>query len=174
MDERNDNTGYGVAVVRGPDGAIRQRVEFHNLITTKGDEYQAKKIITGISPASASAPTAASGMKLGTGTTAAAKSGAGAALVTYESGSNQAFDATYPQAAAVTGTDTGWGVVMRCTWGPGDVTETALTEAVIVNDAATNATSTAANTYARATFDAINKAAGDTLEVLWYHKQLGV
>ena len=167
LDDGGAVTGFGVVTLRGPDGTVKRRVEFHNLITTAGDGYNAACI-------AGESPTAASGMKLGTGTTAAAKSGAGAALVTYEAASNQAFDATYPKSSAVAGTDTGYVVEHMCTWAPGDVTETALTEVVIVNDAATNATSTAANTYARATFDAINKAAGDTLEVLWYHKQLGV
>ena len=40
------------------------------------------------------------GMKLGTGSTAPAKSGAGAAVVTYLTGSNKAFDATFPTAVA--------------------------------------------------------------------------
>jgi len=54
----------------------------HNLITTDGDQYYAAKGITGISPANPAAPTAASGMKLGQGSTAASKDGAGAALIT--------------------------------------------------------------------------------------------
>jgi hypothetical protein len=164
--------GFGVAELRGPDGALKQVVPFANLITTAGDEYYAKKGIVGISPANPSAPTAASGMKLGTGTTAAAKSGAGAALVTYESGSNNPFDASFPSAAAVGG-DGGWNATYKVTWAAGDVTETALTEVVIVNDAGTDATSTAANTYSRAVFTAINKGASDSLAITWTHKFLG-
>jgi hypothetical protein len=164
--------GYGVAELRGPDGHLKQVEPFANLITTAGDEYYAKKGITGIAPANPSAPTAASGMKLGTGTTDPAKSGAGAALGTYESGSNNAFDATYPQAAAVGG-DGGWNATYKTTWGAGDVTEVALTEVVIVNDAGTDATSTAANTYSRAEFAAINKGASDSLAITWTHKFLG-
>jgi hypothetical protein len=164
--------GYGIVELRGPDGKLKQVVPFANLITTAGDEYYAKKGITGISPANPSAPTAASGMKLGTGTTAVAKSGAGAALVTYETGSNNPFDSTFPSAAAVGG-DGGWNASYKTTWGAGDVTETALTEVVIVNDAATDATSTAANTYSRAVFTAINKGASDSLAITWTHKFLG-
>jgi hypothetical protein len=164
--------GFGVVEVRGPEGELKQVVPFANLISTAGDEYYAKKGIVGISPANPSAPTAASGMKLGTGTTAAAKSGAGAALVTYESGSNNPFDSTFPSAAAVGG-DGGWNATYKTTWAAGDVTETALTEAVIVNDAATDATSTAANTYSRVVFSAVNKGASDSLAITWTHKFLG-
>lgn len=164
--------GYGIAELRGPSGELKQVVPFANLITTAGDEYYAKKGITGISPANPSAPTAASGMKLGTGTTAAAKSGAGAALVTYETGSNNPFDSTFPSAAAVGG-DSGWNAVYKTTWAAGDVTETALTEVVIVNDAATDLTSAAADTYARAVFSAINKGASDSLAITWTHTFLG-
>lgn len=164
--------GYGVAVLRGPGGEIKQCEPFANLVTDKGDEYYAKKAIVAISPANASAPTAANGMKLGTGSTAAAKSGAGAALGTYISGSNNAFDATYPQAAAV-GTDQGWNATYQTTWGAGDSTNSAIVEVVIVNDQASDATSTAANTYSRAVISSVNKAAGDTLTITWSHKFLG-
>ena len=154
------------------DGTLKYRDVVENLVTTAGDEYYAKKAIAGIAPASPSAPTAASGMKLGTGATAAAKSGAGAALVTYETGSNNPFDASYPQTIDEAG-DTGWSASYRTTWAAGDVTETALTEAVIVNDAASDATSSAANTYSRVTFTAINKTATDSLVITWSHKFLG-
>lgn len=156
----------------GPDGELKDRRVVRNLITTAGDEYYAKKAIAGVAPASPSAPTAASGMKLGTGTTAAAKSGAGAALVTYESGSNNPFDTSFPTTIDEAG-DGGWSASYKTTWAAGDVTETALTEAVIVNDAGTDATSTAANTYSRVTFSAINKGAGDSLVGTWNHKFLG-
>lgn len=144
----------------------------HNLITTAGDEYYAKKGIAGISPANPAAPTAANGMKLGTGATAASKSGGGAALGSYISGSNVVFDATYPSAAAVGG-DGGWNATYRTTWPAGTATNSAITEAVIVNDQGTNATSTAANTYARVTFTAINKTSQDSLVITWTHKFLG-
>jgi len=113
------------------------------------------------------------GMKLGTGATAAAKSGAGGALVTYLSGSNVTFDATYPQTANL-GAGLGVNAVYRCTWAAGVATNGAITEVVIVNDAATNATSTAGNTASRALFgSAINKTATDSLVVTWNWKALG-
>jgi hypothetical protein len=165
--------GYGVVELRGPDGKLKSCEPFANLITTAGDQYYAQKAIVGISPTNASAPTAMNGMKLGTGTTAAAKSGAGGALVTYLSGSNVAFDSTYPQASAVAGTDTGWNAIYKTTWPAGTATNSAITEAALVNDQATNATSTAANTAARVVFSAQNKGALDSLAITWSHKFLG-
>lgn len=156
----------------GPKDEIKEYQVVENLVTTAGDEYYAKKSMVGISPSNPSAPTAASGMKLGTGSTAVAKSGAGAALVTYESGSNNPFDATFPLAEDLTG-DTGWAIQYQTTWGPGDVVEAALREVVLVNDAGTDATSTAANTYSRVVFGSIDKQAGDTLIILWKHIFLG-
>lgn len=165
--------GYGVAALYGPDGAPKSVVHFGNLVTDAGDLYLAQKAIVGISPANPSAPTAVTGMKLGTGTTAVAKAGAGAALVTYLTGSNVVFDATYPQTANL-GSGLGVNAVYRVTWAAGVATNSAITEVVIVNDAATNATSSAANTISRALFgSAINKGAGDSLIVTWNHKMLG-
>jgi hypothetical protein len=150
------------------DGSLKQHRQVHNLITDAGDLYYAQKAITGISPATPSAPTAVSGMKLGTGTTAAAKNGAGAALVTYIAASNNPFDATYP---STNNLGAGHGVQARyvTTWAAGDVTNSAITEIVIVNDAAVDATSTAGNTISRAVFSAINKTASDTLVATWNH-----
>ena len=163
--------GFGVAHLLDGDGKTKELVPFHNLITTAGDQYYSQKAIAAIAPAAPSAPTAAVCMKLGTGTTAAAKSGAGAALVTYTTGSNAAFDATFPSAAAVGG-DGGWNASYKTTWAAGTATNSALTEVVIANDNA-NATSTAANTYSRAVFTAINKTASDSLAITWTHKFLG-
>lgn len=158
--------GHGVIALLDKRGHITDLDTFINKITTAGDEYLARKAITAIAPANAAAPTAMTGMKLGTGVTAASKSGAGAALGTYITGSNNLFDATYPQVAAVGG-DTGWNATYRVTWAAGDVTNSAITEAAIVNDAATDATTTAANTMARVTFTAKNKTADDSLVITW-------
>lgn len=164
--------GFGVVELWDEWGELKELRSFANLITTPGDQYYAKKGIVAIGPANPSAPTAANGMKLGTGATAVAKSGAGGALVTYTSGSNIAFDATYAQANAVSGTDTGWTADYKTTWVAGVATAT-ISEAVIVNDQATNATSTAANTYSRVTFTGVVKGASDTLAITWLHKFLG-
>lgn len=164
--------GFGVVVLSDGDGLIKEIEPFANMITTPGDQYYAQKGIVGISPANATAPTAVNGMKLGTGATAAAKSGAGGALVTYKTASNIVFDATFPSAAAVGG-DGGWNATYKTTWAAGVATDAALTEAVIVNDQATNATTTAANTISRTVFTAKNKTVDDSLAITWTHKFLG-
>jgi hypothetical protein len=155
------------------NGNLKDERRAENLITDAGDLYYAGMAIALVAPAAPAQPTKMTGMKLGTGTTAAAKSGAGAALVTYESGSNNLFDASFP---VVQNLGAGLGVngQYKVTWAAGDVTETALTEAVIVNDAAADATSSAANTSHRVVFSAINKTASDTLVITWNAKFLGV
>jgi hypothetical protein len=164
--------GFGVAELTDGDGRIKQLLPFHNLITDAGDLYVAGKIIAAIAPASASAPTAANGMKLGTGATAVAKSGAGGALVTYLTASNVAFDASYPQTANL-GAGLGVNSVYKTTWAAGVATNSAITEVAIVNDQTTNATSTAANTYSRALITLVNKTSSDSLAITWNWKALG-
>lgn len=164
--------GFGVVELRGPDGLLKQVEPFVNLITDAGDLYYATKNIVGIAPSATAAPTAVNGMKLGSGVTAVAKAGAGGALVTYIAASNVAFDATFPNVANL-GAGLGVNAVYKTTWAAGVATNAAITEAVIVNDQATNATTTAANTVSRVVFTAINKAAGDSLAITWNHKTLG-
>lgn len=172
IDETTITEGIVKIELFGPDGEKKYEEIINNLITDAGDLYNAQKVITSIAPANAAAPTAMTGMKLGTGTTAAAKNGAGAALVTYLSASNVAFDSTYPQTSNL-GAGLGVTAVYKTTWGAGVATNAALTEAVIVNDSVTNATSSAANTISRVVFTAINKGALDTLAITWSHKFLG-
>lgn len=160
--------GYGTVVLLDGDMKPKEIEPFVNKITTPGDEYYARRAAAGIGTPNIAQPTLANGMKLGTGTTAVAKSGAGASLVTYEPASNNLFDTTHPALTDLSA-DTGWDVVYKTSWGAGDVTDGALTEAVIVNDAATDATSSAANTYARIVFAAKNKTADDTLAITWAH-----
>lgn len=154
-------------------GFIKDQRVVDNLVTTAGDLYYATRGAAGVSPAAPADATVVTGMKLGTGTTAAAKSGSAAALGTYISGSNLVFDGTYPVVAAVAGTDTGYTITYFVTWPAGTATNSAITEVVIVNDAASNATSTAGNTIARGVFSSINKGASDILTVSWSHKFLG-
>ena len=145
------------------DGNLTHRSEQDNLVTAVGDQLYASR---GAGLSSSATPT---GMKLGTGTTAAAKTGAGAALVTYLSGSNKAFDATFPSA-------TGGVATYKRTYAAGEATSASnITEVVIVTDAiATDATSTAANTVSRALLASpAPKAAGDTLTITWTHTVLG-
>jgi hypothetical protein len=162
--------GYGVAELRDGDGRTKQLVPFKNLITDAGDLYIAGKVIAAIAPASPSAPTAANGMKLGTTATAATKTDAG--LIAYLTASNVAFDATYPQTANL-GSTLGVNAVYRTTWAAGVATSATINEVAIVNDQATNADSTAPNTYSRAVLTTVNKTASDSLAVTWNWKFLG-
>jgi hypothetical protein len=145
------------------DGNLKNREVQHNLVTAVGDQMYAARGAGIGSP-----PNAPTGMKLGTGSTAVAKTGAGAALVTFLSASQHAFDATYPQAAAGVAT-------YRVTWAAGEATTASpITEAVIVNESLTNATSVAANTVARVLIAGVgSKGASDTLMITWTHTLLG-
>lgn len=175
MDHEVGIRGFGAAVLMSPEGDILQEVPFSNLVTDSGDTYYAAMGIALVSPAAPAQPTKMTGMKLGTGSTAVAKNGAGAALVTYGTGvtANKVFDATFPSSASLGG-GLGANASYQTTWTAGQATVTGLAEVVIVNDAATDATSTAANTIARALLSpVVNKGAADTLAVLWTHKFLG-
>lgn len=161
--------GVGVIEVRDERDRLKLVLPFANLITTAGDQYYAKMGIVGVSPAAATAPTLAARMKLGTGVTAASKSGAGAVLGTWLN--TAVFDATFPSTAAVGG-DTGWNATYKTTWAAGTATNAAITEATISTDT-TGAVGLAADTLSRVTFTAVNKGASDSLAITWSHKFLG-
>jgi hypothetical protein len=127
-------------------------------------------IIALVTPVAPAQPTKANGMKLGTGSTAAAKTDAG--LITYLSGSNNPFDASFP-ATVNLGSTLGVNAQYKTTWPAGDSTNAALREVAIVNDAGTDADSTAPNTYSRAVFTLIDKQAADSLAITWNWKCLG-
>jgi hypothetical protein len=128
---------------------------------------------TAFGTAKASSPGPAVGMKLGTGSTAVAKSGAGAALTTYLTNSHQVFDATYPTAVNTPGAGTA--ITFKVTYAAGKATTaSAITEAVIFLDFLADATSTAANTISRVLLTGIgSKGASDTLALTWTHTWLG-
>ncbi len=163
MNENTTIEGIVEWELRGPNGEIKSAGKVRNLITSVGDQYYA-----GRAALSSSLPAQVTGMKLGTGSTAPAKSGAGAALATYLTDSHQAIDGSYPTAAA--------GVVThRVTYAAGKATTASpITEVVLVTDALANATSSAANTIARALLSGIgSKGAGDSLTITWTHTLLG-
>ena len=111
------------------------------------------------------------GMRLGTGTTAAAKTGAGAAIVTYKTASQQALDGGFPT-SALNGSSRR--IQYKVTWAAGTATDAALTESVITNETPlSNVAGTAADTISRVVFSAINKGALDTLTNTWSHDLLG-
>jgi len=113
----------------------------------------------------------AAGMKLGTGSTAVAKNGAGAALVTYQTGSQQAFDSTWPQSSSSSGRR----IQYKTTYAAGTATANGLNEVVIVNENVfADATTAAANTISRALLSpVVNKGASDSLAITWNHTLLG-
>jgi hypothetical protein len=148
------------------DQILKHFDELENLVTQVGDEYYGERA-AGI----ASPPDQVTGMRLGTGTTAAAKTGAGAAIVTYLSGSNAAITATWPQ-SSLNGASRR--IQWKGDWAAGVATNSAITEAVITNETPlTNVAGNAANTISRVVFTAIDKQAADTLAITWNHDLLG-
>ena len=155
--------GHVTAELFDEYGNLKGFCEAENLITAVGDRLYASR---GAGLTTSPLPT---GMKLGAGSTAVAKTGAGAALVTYLTGSNKAFDATFPSEAA--------GVVTyKRTYAAGEATTASpITEAVIVTETISNDdTSTAAETISRVLLSGIgSKGASDTLAITWTHTILG-
>lgn len=149
------------------DGNLKLSYVVPNLITEVGDEYYGERA-AGI----ASPPDQVTGMRLGTGTTAVAKTGAGAAIVTYVTGSNKAIDGSFPT-SALQGSSRR--IQWKTTWAAGEGTANNIAEVVITNEnPLTNVAGTAANTISRALLSPlVNKAAGDTLAVTWNHDLLG-
>jgi hypothetical protein len=163
LDEPIGIWGEVHAVLTGPDGEIKGECRVKNLVTAYGDRVYASR---GAGLTTQAVPT---GMKLGTGSTAVAKTGAGAALVTYLSGSNKAFDATFPQEAGGVAT-------YKRTYAAGEATTASpITEVVIVNETiSSDTTSTDVETISRALLTGIgSKGASDTLTVTWTHTILG-
>ncbi len=165
---RGGNDGIGLSgtvtvELHGPDGRLKGRCVTNNIVTQIGDQYYGERA-AGIS----SPPAQVTGMKLGTGSTAVAKTGAGAALVTYLSNSHQAIDGGYPTSSLSSGKRR---ITWQTTWAAGKATTaSAITEVVIVNETLSDATSAAAATVARALVTGVpSKEAGDVLTVSWTH-----
>jgi hypothetical protein len=137
-----------------------------NLVTAVGEQMYADR-----GAGVGSAPAAPAGMKLGTGSTATAKTGAGAQLATYLANSHQAFEAGYP-ASSLNGAARR--ASYRATWAAGKATSgSPITEVVIVNDTLVNATSAESATMARALLTGSNAIPGklstQALTVTWTH-----
>lgn len=170
LDELAAVSGHGAYALLDEHGRVRQTgilAGGHNLITDTGDEYYAKR---GGSVA-VNVPT---GMRLGTGSTAPAKNGAGSSIVTYVAGSQHAFDGGFPTVATL-GAGLGWRVQYRATWAAGVATANGIAEATITNETPlTDIAGSAAVCIARALLSpVVNKGAGDTLAVTWNHDLLG-
>lgn len=152
--------GHVRAVLTDEHGNVKSDQTVKNIITQIGRRYLAQRAANIATPEGQ-----ATGMKLGTDSaTAAAVTGAGAALVGYITGSHKAFDGTYPQ-EAVQGN--GSRLTWQASWGAGVATNADIEEVVIVNDVLADATSVAADTLARAIITQVNKGASDTLTVTW-------
>lgn len=159
--------GWGVWELFGEEGNLKDAGFFTNMITRVGDQYYGERA-AGI----ASPPGQVTGMQLGTGVTATAKTGAGAALVTYVTGSAVAIDGGFPT-SALSGSSRQ--IQWKTTWAAGVATSNNIAEVVLMNQAvATNAGAPEANTIARALLSpTINKGASDALAITWNHLLLG-
>jgi hypothetical protein len=160
-------------LLNGPSGLIlKERQIMPNLVTRVGDQHYGDAFAGLHANATVADPDPVTGMQLGTGGTAAAKTGAFAATETYVSGSNVAIDAGFPTSGlSVNSRRIQW----ETTWGAGVATNGALAEVVITKDIGLpDVTSIEADTISRAVFGApIDKQAGDTLVVTWNHDLLG-
>lgn len=159
--------GHLIIEMFDEDGNLKYRVETDNIITQVGDQYYGERA-AGI----ASPPGQVTGMKLGTGSTAVAKTGGGAALTTYLTNSHQAIDGGFPT-SSLSGSSRR--ITWKATWAAGKATTASpITEVVLVNDALADATSPAGNTISRALVTGVgSKGAGDTLAITWTQDLLG-
>lgn len=149
--------GVVIAELRGPDGKLKQREVTHNLVTDQGDDFAKSAIYT--------AAYTTWGMKLGTATTGADKSGAGAyiAVGDYISGSAQALDDSTPKEGA-----SGDICQFRRLWAAGEGTSSTINRVAIVDNTSDAGEADATHTFAISVFaSTINKGASDTLTVTW-------
>lgn len=156
--------GHGTWVLTGPDGQVKDEGVFDNIITQEGNRFYAERA-AGVTGQSA----AATGMQLGTGTTAPSTTGAGSAIVTLVASSLVALTGTPTGGAGGTGTSRRATYVT--TWGAGVATNAALAEVVLTNQAtATQTAAPASATISRALISpTIDKQATDTLTFTWNH-----
>lgn len=127
--------------LKGPDGKVKEE-RVSNLVVTTGKNHIADQL------SSAPGQGAMSHMAVGTGTTAPA---AGDTTLGTEIDRN----------ALTSRTDASNVVTYVGNWAAGDATNAAIAEAGIFNAASSG------TMLARATFTAINKGAGDTLQITW-------
>jgi hypothetical protein len=150
--------------LRGPDGRIKARGVTHNLVTGNGDQYCAKKLY--------SAPTLMTAMKLGTATTAPAKTGAGSfvAVADYVSGSAHACDESSPKAGGTNDI-----VTFIHTWAAGEATNSTINRVAIVDNTTDAGEADATHTLSAALMNPapVAKGAADTLKITWNITFLG-
>jgi len=155
--------GEVIVELRDKNGNLKQRQKFHNLVTDQGDDFAKSAIYT--------AAYSTWGMKLGTATTAASKSGAGSYIAAgdYVSGSAQALDDSTPKEGASANI-----CQFRRLWAAGEGTNANINRVAIVDNTTDAGEADATHTFAIAVFaGAINKGASDTLTVTWNVTYLG-
>ena len=153
-------------LLTGPDGEVKYDATLKNVITQVGEQMYGER-----GAGLGGAPAAPTGMALGTGSTAVAKTGAGAAMVTGISGSAAALGGT-PASALSGGGSNPRRITYSQTWAAGVATATGISEVVLQNGTATTvpANGTATNVVARALLSpVVNKGAGDSLTITWTH-----
>lgn len=149
MEQLNENiklTGNVHVRLFGPDGQLKQEHSDHNLVVTVGKTYLAAWLA-----AASQAGEFMTWVGLGTGTTGPA-SGDTALETEFSGGGYSRSDGTLSSASNV------W--TNTATFGPGNGTG-AVTEAGLFS------ASTSGTMFARQVFAAYNKAAGDTMVVVW-------
>lgn len=154
--------GFLHVVLTGPDGEVKLDELVENLITQIGDQFYGERA-AGVS----GAPAAVTGMQLGTGTTAPAKTGAGASIGTLVANSLVALSAS--PTSALNGSARR--IVYTASWGAGVATANGIAEVALVNQATgTQTVAPASATIARALLSpTVNKGAADSLAVTWNH-----
>lgn len=149
--------GTIIAELRDKNGRLKQREVTHNLVTSQGDDFAKSAIYT--------AAYTTWGMKLGTATTTASKTGAGSYIATgdYISGSAQALDDSTPKEGASANI-----CQFRNQWAAGEATSDTINRVAITDNTTDAGEADASHTYAIAVFAAtIAKGANDTLTVTW-------
>lgn len=161
--------GYGWCELRDGDGQLTLLTPFCNIITDAGDLYYAGMGIALVNPAASAQPTKATGMQIGSGTTAINKAATtGVSMTTLLAG--QAFDATFPSTSNL-GVNTGVNMVYKTTYAAG--TGTGTVQEATITTGTIGTSSTSGNTISRVLTGAITKGAADSLAITWNHKNLG-
>ncbi len=150
------------------EGVLKYYEIGENLVTDYGDEHVGERMYDDTA-------LIVTGMRLGDDTTppTATKAGAGSAIQTYLTGSNEDLDAT--AVGSDKGAGAGWRVQHICTWVAGDITDPAISEVVLSDETPlTDVAGASGNTVAKFIFaSTIDKQAGDQLVVTWNVDFLG-
>ena len=142
LQDRLAMVGHCSVVLRDEHGEIKARREVGNLVVTTGRDAIIERLD------SAPATSQPTHMALGTGAVAPAAG-------------NTTLGTEIDRNALTSNVASGGVLTMVGNWAAGDSTNSAITEAGVLNAASTG------TLYSRATFTAINKGASDTLQITW-------